>query len=257
MPKLSVVLVDPETPGNVGTAARAVKNFGFDELLVVDPPGIEEGDEAYGFAQDADDVLRSRRSVGFDEVVESYYTVGFTATTGSPKQHARFPYTTPEEIRYEIEDLDAKVALVFGRESTGLTNEEIGRLDRVCSIPANPEYPSLNLGQAVTVALYEMRKSQEDDNDNERQKQRHDRADDEYIERFHTVFGDLLAAVDHPEGRREKTARMMRRVLGRCHPTKREITTLIGTVNEASETIKHLRKRKQCDCNKDENESDE
>ena len=80
--EISVAIVDAETPGNVGTVARAMKNFGLSELLLVDPPPLDPEGEAYGMAGHArEDVLPNAREVAFDDLVGNHYTVGCTAVT--------------------------------------------------------------------------------------------------------------------------------------------------------------------------------
>jgi TrmH family RNA methyltransferase len=183
--RYAVVLVEPETPGNVGTVARAMKNFGFDDLRLIDPPPIEPEGEAYGFAGHArEDVLPNATRTTFEEVVREFHTVGFTAITGEDaRRHVRFPVATPAELARQLRadrdragtvdsrasrqaddatgadpsDDGVPTAFVFGREGRGLNNEELAELDQVCTIPASPDYPVLNLGQAATVALYELR----------------------------------------------------------------------------------------------------
>lgn len=227
---ISVVVVGAETPGNVGTIARAMKNFGFSELKLVDPPDLDRDGEAYGFAGQArEDVLPNAEVVGFDEVVEEFYTVGFTATTNEDaRKHVRFPFVTPRELAEELSRVETDVALLFGRERVGLTNTELSRVDRICSIPASADYPVLNLGQAATIALYELRElamegSQLPDVE-------HERAAEPEIERFYDRFDATLGSVGYPEGKRAKTMRLVRRLVGRAHPTGREITTLHGVL---------------------------
>ena len=154
-----VVVVDAETPGNVGTIARAMKNFGLSDLKLVDPPPLKPDGEAYGFAGHArEDVLPNADTVSFEEIVANYYTVGCTAITGEDsRRHRRFPYTTPAELADSLGSVETKTAIVFGREGRGLYNEEIEQLDQICSIPASDDYPVLNLGQAATIVLYELR----------------------------------------------------------------------------------------------------
>ncbi|WP_136601932.1 RNA methyltransferase [Salinigranum halophilum] len=236
-----VVVVEPETPGNVGTIARAMKNFGFSDLKLVDPPAITRDSEAYGFAGHArEDVLPNADEVTFDHVVEQYHTVGFTAITNEDaRRHVRFPFRTPRELADSLARIETQTALVFGREGTGLSNEELECLDEVCSIPASKEYPVLNLGQAATVALYELRtltlgagveNTQLPDVERER-------ADEADIERFYDFFETFLTQLEHREHKREKTMRMVRRLLGRAHPTDREVTTLTGLFRKASERV--------------------
>ena len=234
-----VVVVEPETPGNVGTIARAMKNFGLSDLKLVDPPELKEDGEAYGFAGHArEDVLPNAEEVTFDEVVANYHTVGTTAITGEDdRSHERFPFKTPVELRESLKTVDAPTAIVFGREGRGLNNEELSRLDEVCSIPADEEYPVLNLGQAANVLLYELRELTVDETqlpDTEVT-----RAPEEDIERFHEYFDAFLAATGQREHVREKNALLMRRLLGRAHPTEREVHSLLGTFRKANAKLDH------------------
>ena len=232
-PTPAVVVVDARTPGNVGTIARAMKNFGFSELLLVDPPDLDPDGEAYGFAGQArTDVLPNAEIVTFDEVVESFHTVGFTAVTNEDgSSHVRFPFSSPATLAADLKTVDARTALVFGRESTGLDNAELAQLDEVCAIPASGDYPVLNLGQAATVALYELRDLALDETqlpDPERS-----RAAEADIERFYDHFESFLADIGHPVEKRAKTMRLFRRLIGRAHPTGRELVTLRGVMRRA------------------------
>ena len=232
-----VVVVDPETPGNVGTIARAMKNFGLSELKLVNPPVLHEDGEAYGFAGHArEDVLPNAEEVTFEEVVETYHTVGTTAITSQDSRgHARFPFKTPVEVRASLETVDTRTALVFGREGTGLDNDELKRLDEVCSIPASADYPVLNLGQAATILLYELRPLTVEETqlpDVERE-----RADEAAIDRFYDFFETFHRSVDTREHKRERTRVMIRRLVGRAHPTEREVATLTGIFRRANDLL--------------------
>ena len=232
-----VVVVEPKTPGNVGTIARAMKNFGLTDLKLVDPPELSEDGEAYGFAGHArEDVLPNADEVTFEEIVEDYHTIGTTAITNEDsRKHERFPFKTPVEVRESLETVDTRTALVFGREGTGLDNDELTRLDEVCSIPASGDYPVLNLGQAATILLYELRSLTVEETqlpDVERE-----RADEADIDRFYDFFEEFHRSIESREHKREKTRVMMRRLLGRAHPTEREITTLTGIFRRANDLL--------------------
>ncbi|WP_255196257.1 RNA methyltransferase [Halorarius litoreus] len=234
MSSISVAIVDPQTPGNVGTIARGMKNFGLSELLLVNPPELDPDGEAYGFAGHArEDVLPNAREVTFDHLVENYHTVGTTAVTNEDaRKHVRYPFVTPAELADTLRDVDTDTCLVFGREDVGLTNEEMAQLDQVCSIPASADYPVMNLGQAATVVMYELREltvesTQHPDGI--------DRADEAEIEGLYDQFDALLGSINHPEEKRAKTGRLFRRLVGRAHPTDREARTLRGVFRRASE----------------------
>jgi len=234
---LSVAVVDAGTPGNVGTIARAMKNFGLTDLYLVDPPELDPDGEAYGFAGAArEDVLPGAREVSFDFLVENFHTVGFTAVTNEDAtKHVRYPFATPAELGEELRGVEAATCLVFGRERVGLENDELARLDQVAAIPASAGYPVLNLGQAATVALYELRELTLEET---QLPERTDRAEERAIEGLHGQFADFLEAVDHPEEKRPKAGRLWRRLLGRAHPTGREVRTLRGIFRKASQRLR-------------------
>ncbi|QSG12286.1 tRNA C32,U32 (ribose-2'-O)-methylase TrmJ or a related methyltransferase [Halapricum desulfuricans] len=239
---ISVAVVDAETPGNVGTIARSMKNFGLEELLLVNPPELDPDGEAYGFAGQArEDVLPNSREVTFEHLIENYHTVGCTAVTNEDaRKHVRYPFRTPRELADSLADVRADTCLVFGRESIGLTNAELAELDEVCSIPASEAYPVLNLGQAATIVLYEMRsltlKSTQLPDPT------HDRASEREIEGLHDQFATFLEAIDHPEEKRDKAGRLFRRLVGRAHPTDREAVTLRGIFRRAQQRIDSRKK---------------
>ena len=236
-PDISVAVVDAETPGNVGTIARSMKNFGLSELLLVDPPELDPEGEAYGFAGQArEDILPNAREVTFDHLVENYHTVGTTAVTNEDEtSHVRYPFRTPAELAESLRGVDTDTCVAFGRERVGLTNDELARLDEVVSIPAAADYPVLNLGQAATIVLYELRELTV--GATQHPETRHQRAEEHEIEGLHEQFGDFLAATGHPEEKRPKTRRLWRRLLGRAHPTGREATTLRGVFRRASQRL--------------------
>jgi TrmH family RNA methyltransferase len=227
-PDVAVAVVGAETPGNVGTIARAMKNFGLSELLLVDPPALEPDGEAYGFAGQArEDILPEAEEISFEELAEGYHTVACTATTNEDStSHVRYPAYTPADLADHLSGVAADVAVVFGRERVGLTNEELAALDVVCSIPASADYPVLNLGQAATIVLYELREltvaaTQHPDS-------LHEYAEKAEVERLHDQFAAYLDAIGHPDVKRDKAARMFRRVVGRAALTPREARTMQG-----------------------------
>ena len=234
VPEIAVAVVDAETPGNVGAIARSMKNFGLSELYLVDPPELDPEGEAYGFAGQArEDVLPDATEVDFEYLVEAFYTVGCTATTNEDAtSHVRYPFLRPDELAGELSGLDADVCVVFGRERVGLTNEELSRLDRVCSIPADADYPVLNLAQAATIVLYELREltveaDQHPDDP-------HERADEHELEGLYETFDDYLHDVGHPEEKIAKTNRLFRRLMARAHPTGREARTMRGVLRRGA-----------------------
>ncbi|MDD1663089.1 MAG: RNA methyltransferase, partial [Methanomicrobiales archaeon] len=156
MPEIVIVLVEPLHEGNVGFAARVMKNFGFSDLVLVDPCPL--GDLALACAMHASDVLENARNLTLEEVYSEHQLI--VAATGEVSKSVcrsmRMPYYSPREIREQIRNVDGKVAILFGRENRGLSNEEVRRCDLICTIPASQAYPILNISHAVGIVCYEL-----------------------------------------------------------------------------------------------------
>ena len=235
--RIGVAIVDAETSGNVGTVARAMKNFGVEDLLLIDPPAYGPGTEAAGFAGRArNDVLANATELTFDALVESYHTIAFTSlTTAGDTKHVRYPVSTPDALADRLSGIDQSVALVFGRERIGLRNDELARMDELCSIPANPAYPVLNLGQAATIALYELRELTL--GESQLPNDPHVCASPTEIEALYDHFDSFLDTLSYPPERREKTEIMFRRVLGRTDLTPREVSTFHGVLRHCEQRL--------------------
>jgi tRNA/rRNA methyltransferase len=156
-----VVLVRTHYAGNIGAAARAMKNFGVRDLVLVDPVADVNAHQARMLATNGVDILDSARVVpDFDSAVADCGVVLATAgeTIGTLRETVR---GTPGELLPGfVEALTAgPCALVFGPEPHGLTTAEVGRCHGLLHLPADPEYPSLNLSLAVGICLYELRRA--------------------------------------------------------------------------------------------------
>jgi TrmH family RNA methyltransferase len=153
---IRIVLVETSHPGNIGAAARAMKNMGLDELVLVRPKQFPDA-EATARASSAVDVLARARVV--NSVPEALAGCGFVvATTARDRdQNFRILDVRAAAVRMLDEAQRAPVAVLFGAERTGLTNEELEAAHVLMRIPANSEYLSLNLAMAVQIVAYELR----------------------------------------------------------------------------------------------------
>ncbi len=154
---IRVVLVNTSHPGNIGGAARAMKNMGLSRLVLVDPEDFPSP-KAQARASGADDILAGAQVVATLEEA----LVGCSLVIGTSARDRRIPWPLldPRECgktSVEQAQLGGEVALVFGREYAGLTNEELQRCQYHVHIPSNPEFSSLNLAAAVQVLVYEVR----------------------------------------------------------------------------------------------------
>lgn len=155
MVNLTVVLLGVEHPGNLGAVARAMKNFGASELVLIDPKCDKDNVEAKNRAKWANDVLESARVADVGVLQEFDFVVGTTGKIGDDYNLPRTPIL-PSQLAQRVAEADAEtsIALLFGRESDGLMNEELALCDFTVTIPTSDAYPSLNLSHAVAVVLY-------------------------------------------------------------------------------------------------------
>ena len=153
---ISLVLVNPITPGNIGAVARVMKNFDFKELILVKPKCDHLSKDAMDRASHAKDILKKAKKMQFSEVIENFdYIIGTTSKIGTDYNIPRCPIT-PEEFAEKVNEIKGKtrIAILFGNESFGLTNNEINKCDFVVAVPTSKRYPAMNLSHSAVVILY-------------------------------------------------------------------------------------------------------
>jgi tRNA/rRNA methyltransferase len=233
VPTIRVVLVEPKNEGNVGAVARAMKNFGVGELVLVNPCRL--GPEARQRAMKGIDILEAAQEVGNLEAAlkGADLLIGTSGIdTESEKRFARIAMT-PRECATRVAKFEGRVALLFGREDFGLLDEELRRCDVLVKIPAFPEYPILNLSHAATILLYELfaakatRRGKREASGVEKEK-------------LYEAFEELLGETDYPAHKRARTQVMFRRLLGRAVPSKWEFHALMGVLQRARKRIRRL-----------------
>ena len=155
-PKPAIILVQTQLGGNMGSTARAMMNFGLDDFRLVAPMEPPTVPQARSMAAGADALLENAKIFDtLEEAIEDLHVV--YATTARPRDMTK-EVTTPH---LGIKDLaqysadNVKTGILFGREKSGLTNDDLALVDKVVEIPVNPEFSSLNLSQAVIVMAYE------------------------------------------------------------------------------------------------------
>ena len=153
--KLYFVLVAPARPANVGAAARAMKTMGFDAMRLV-ASRVHEEEEASWVAHGAQEILTQAEA--FDTLPEALADMDLVIATTARERGRYQHYLTPGEIREQISAKPSlgKVAIVFGCEESGLSNEQLAEVDLISYLPLKVSYPSLNLGQAIMLYAYEM-----------------------------------------------------------------------------------------------------
>ena len=230
MPRhIRIVLVEPSHPGNIGAAARAMKTMCLDQLVLVRPARYPHAD-ARARASGALDVLdRARVTDSLDEALRGCAVV---AGTSARRRELGPPALAPRECATRLLQTSNKgdMALLFGRERTGLTNEEVERCHFLVRIPANPEYNSLNLAAAVQILAYEMLLARE-----ATPAQVEGETVPATVEEMQGLYAHLESAAvasgfldpQHPK----HLMRRLRHLFNRAQPDAREINILRGLLN--------------------------
>lgn len=153
---IRVVLVGTSHPGNIGSTARAMKTMGLSTLYLAEPR-VEPDGHSIALAAGASDILK--HLVKVDSLAEAIADCSLVIATSARSRTLDWPMLEPRQagVKLAAEALKGPVAIVFGRENHGLSNEELQQCTYHVAIPANPEYSSLNLAQAVQIICYETR----------------------------------------------------------------------------------------------------
>ncbi len=227
---IRIVLVETSHPGNIGAAARAMKNMRLSRLDLV-APHLYPSAEATSRASGADDLLaRARVHPSLDRALEGCRLV--IGTSARPRS-VSWPVLAPHEAARRLVDEAARgeVALLFGREKSGLSNSELDRCNYLVHIPTNPEYSSLNLGAAVQVLSYELLLAALGGRQPSREEPR-ELATAEMMQGFHEHLGQALDDVGFTDPEQsEKLLRRLRRLFQRARPDKDEVNILRGILS--------------------------
>jgi TrmH family RNA methyltransferase len=233
---IRIVLIDTALPENIGAAARAMKTMGFSDLALVRPKLFPD-QRANALAAGADDVLAAARIC--DTLTEAIADCVFAAGCTARLRDIALPMHGPEAAALRLLEARANgpVALVFGAERTGLTNEDLSRCDAAVHIPTEADFSSLNLAQAVQVLAYAVRAAalvstrqpplpavERDD----------PLATIEQMERMFEHFEQALTEIDFFKGRPYgHLMQRIRRMLHRAELDAREVMILRGILAEA------------------------
>ena len=234
--RLRIVLVGTQHPGNIGAAARALKTMGLSRLVLVAPEHYP-ADEAFRRAAGADDLLAEAMVVPTlaKAVSDCRFVLGCTARS----RRVALEELVPREAAVRIvgQTGAGQVALVFGRERTGLSNEELQLCHASVHIPANPEYSSLNLAAAVQVLAYEVRLALLAGSETSPAGTvMHDGgpATHAQLEGFFGQLGETLEQIDFHKGRTPDSAmRKLRRLFLRAGMNEQEVRLMRGILADA------------------------
>ncbi|PYQ29112.1 MAG: RNA methyltransferase [Acidobacteria bacterium] len=225
MAHLRIVLVEPRESGNVGAVARAAKNFGFDELWIVgEHPELLP--VAGWWASGADDLLAHARFAATlgEAIADAHLTVATTSMRGRTSPVSFTPRTLAEKFASLADD--QTLALVFGREDSGLTREELMLCQHTAAIPTNETFPTMNLAQSACVFCYDLSSIAPRALDRELPPA-------EVVERLHQRARELLLEVGFlHDNNPDRIYDDLRAMAGRADLDAREVTILLGIIRQ-------------------------
>ena len=233
-----VVLVEPQLGQNIGTAARAMANFGLSRLRLVRPRDGWPDIQATRAASGADAVLDNVQL--YDTLQAAISDCQFVLATTARAHDQAKPVVGPEEAAREIAPRVAEgqnVAVVFGRERWGLENHEVGLADRIVTFPVNPAFASLNLAQAVLVIAYEYFKLASGGALPFTMPQRSPSAGKQQLFAFFESLESELEKVEffRPPEKRETMTINLRNLFARMQPSQQDVQTLHGVIMAIAE----------------------
>ncbi|MGH1460583.1 MAG: RNA methyltransferase [Neptuniibacter sp.] len=239
---IRIVLVNTTHPGNIGGVARAMKNMNCTQLHLVAPRKFPHAD-ADARASGATDVLEN--AVVHETLEQAIEDCQLVVGTSARGRHIPWPVVDPRELSSIVHGAKQKIAVVFGREDRGLTNEELHLCHHHVHIPSNPDFSSLNLAAAVQVITYELRMTELYADQVEHQKPKWgtdwdmDLADSGDLERLFSHMEETLIDIDFldPDNPRQLMTRL-RRLYLRSVPDKVEVNILRGIMTAMQKQLK-------------------
>lgn len=226
MQTLEIVLVEPETAGNVGAVARAMQNFGFKKLHIINPKCDVLGKEAMDRATHAKSILNAAKIHKNLDFLKKFQTVAATtARIGTDYNIKRTPFL-PRELDKRM---SGRCAILFGRESSGLKNEELAKCDFAVTIPTDGN-SSLNISHAAVIVLYELNHQKS----SEALKEGFPLATAREKQELLKLIDKKLDRMTFPTNDKRETQKIVwRHVLGKSSLTKREAFALLGFFKKA------------------------
>jgi len=217
--QFAVIMVEPRFGLNIGYVARTMKNFGLKRLIIT---GIEKIPvSAFKFCSHARDIVENAELRNFKEVVKEFdLVIGTTAKGVTRSSNVIRQTITPEEaIRYIERSMST--ALVLGRETIGLKNEELKECDIVISIPTGTQYRTLNISHALAILLYIflMKRKECEEKSIPTKRER---------EQLIAYISSILDVIDFPKHRRLRVLKTFNKLLMEASPSKEEIVTMLG-----------------------------
>ncbi|NET01971.1 MAG: RNA methyltransferase [Sphaerospermopsis sp. SIO1G2] len=234
---IKIILVEPAGSLNLGSIARVMKNFGLSELILVNPQCDRNSTEAIKMAVHAPEILAN--AVIVDTLPQALQGCVRAIATIGRDYDGKLPIENPcQAFPWLLSESDKPVALIFGREDRGLTNQEINYAQKLLSIPTNPEYSSLNLATAVSICCYQL--SQIAENLQPQNTLTVESASIDIVEPYYQELESLLLSIGYvyphtAASRMEK----LRHLYNRANLTTTDVAMLRGILRQVKWAIKN------------------
>ena len=234
---INIVLVDTIHPGNIGSVARAIKTMGLKRLSLVNPRVFPSGD-ANALAGNATDILEN--ATLYSSIQDAIKNSTFVYATSARDRSIQWPILNAEQASKEIVEQansEKEISIIFGKEDRGLTNDELELANKLIEIPANPEYPVLNIAMSVQLILYEIFKASS--NDRPRDWRDYPEVNSEQLQRLIKHFIDTAIEIDviDPENPKKIISRI-KRMFTRLQPDEMEASFMRGFLSGIKKKLK-------------------
>ena len=234
---INIVLVETSHPGNIGSVARAMKTMGLSKLSLINPRKFPSG-EANALSGNATDILENAQV--YKTIEDAIKTSTFVYATSSRNRTIQWPTINAEEAAELILNqttAEKEISILFGREDRGLTNEELQLANTHIEIPANPDYPVLNLAMSAQILSYEIFKASH--NTEARDWHDYPEVDSANLQMLIDHFIETAVNIDviHPENPKKIISRI-KRMFSRLHPDEMEASFLRGFLAAINKKLK-------------------
>ncbi len=228
---IKIVMVETTHPGNIGAAARAMKNMELSQLVLVNPK-CPVGERAYSRGSGANNILDDRLTV--DTLPEAVSDCQIVVGTSARLRSLAWPELSPDTLAQKVKGLkdSENIAIVFGREHAGLTNEELKHCNYTVTIPTNPDFSSLNVASAIQVVSYEIYKQLADVQQVHVSENQEPLATNAELEAYFLHLEQVLMAIEFLKADNPRQMmKRLRRLYQRAEPSKNEINILRGILS--------------------------
>ncbi len=234
---INIVLIETSHPGNIGSVARAMKTMGLKNLLLINPRKFPSGD-ANALSGNAIDILEKAKV--YTNLKNAIKDSTFVYATSARVRTIQWPTKNAQDAAEEIVkqvSSNKKISIIFGREDRGLTNEELQIANTHIEIPANPEYPVLNIAMSAQIICYEILKASVDTT--ARDWHDYPEVDSENLQMLidHFIETAIDINVINPDNPKKIISRI-KRMFTRLHPDEMETSFLRGFLSSIKKKIK-------------------